>query len=358
MKKIIENKKFNENLMLWHKNDNLRSMPWKGEKNPYKIWLSEVILQQTRVEQGLAYYNKFILNYPTVEKLANANENEVFKLWEGLGYYSRCKNLIASARYVAFELAGIFPNTYIEIIKLKGVGPYTAAAIASFAYNLPNAVVDGNVLRVLSRYFGISTPIDSTEGKHFFAELAQSLLDTKEPALYNQAIMDFGATVCKPKLALCLQCVLKKDCQAFKTDEVDHLPVKSKKLIKVKRYFFIVIATYNNKVYVRQRQEKDVWQNLWELVTIEHDNLLLANHFVQTKEFTEILGKNSTIKSISDTYKQQLTHQTIEGIFVHVTLSSPLKTDKYQLISQKEINKLAFPRLITNYFEQKNKIDS
>ncbi|MCY7291511.1 MAG: A/G-specific adenine glycosylase, partial [Ferruginibacter sp.] len=194
---------FTENLMLWNNKYNRRTMPWKGEKDPYKIWLSEIILQQTRVEQGLEYYNRFLIKYPKVELLAVADENEVFKLWEGLGYYSRCKNLIVSARIIAFNYDGIFPNKYEDILKLKGVGPYTCAAIASFAFNLPHAVVDGNVLRVIARFFGIDTPIDSIKGKKVFNTLAQTLMDTVSPALYNQAIMDFGATICKPQLPLC-----------------------------------------------------------------------------------------------------------------------------------------------------------
>ena len=195
--------KFSRILQKWNREKNTRQMPWKGEKDPYKIWLSEIILQQTRVEQGLNYYNNFIKTFPDVHKLAKAPEEKIFKLWEGLGYYTRCRNLIASARYISKELKGKFPDTYEEIKALKGVGPYTAAAISSFAFNLPHAVVDGNVFRVLARIFGISTPIDSTEGKKKFTELANKLLDKKQPGFYNQAIMDFGAVICKP--APCLQ---------------------------------------------------------------------------------------------------------------------------------------------------------
>ena len=189
-------------------------MPWKGEKDPYKVWLSEIILQQTRVEQGLNYYKKFISAFPDIRRLANAAEGKIYKLWEGLGYYSRCINLIETAQYISHNLNGNFPNKYEEIRKLKGVGPYTAAAIASFAFNKPYAVVDGNVFRVLSRIYGIDKPIDSTEGKKIFAHLAHELLDKKSPGLYNQAIMDFGATVCKPT-PVCQQCPFNKNCKAF-----------------------------------------------------------------------------------------------------------------------------------------------
>src|ERR1700749_1524911 len=190
-------------LLKWHNGKNSRVMPWKGEKNPYKIWLSEVILQQTRVEQGWSYYEKFVETFPTIHDLATAPEQKVFKLWEGLGYYSRCKNLIATAKRIDTEYKGVFPSTYEELLQLKGIGPYTAAAISSFAFGLPHAVVDGNVNRVLARDFGIETPFDTTEGKKIFSILAQELLDKKNSSAYNQAIMDLGATVCTPRNPLC-----------------------------------------------------------------------------------------------------------------------------------------------------------
>ena len=188
-----KNSDFTKILLKWNKNDNIRSMPWKGEKDPYKIWLSEVILQQTRVEQGWAYYEKFLESFPTIQDLAAAPEQKVFKCWEGLGYYSRCRNLIATAKKIVSDYNGKFPPDYVSIRELKGIGPYTAAAIASFAFDLPYAVVDGNVIRVLARYFGIHTPIDTAEGKNIFSALAQELMDKKQPGLYNQAMMDFGA---------------------------------------------------------------------------------------------------------------------------------------------------------------------
>ena len=231
----MNNKKdayFTHRLLQWNSTENNRQMPWKGEKDPYKIWLSEIILQQTRVEQGLAYYNRFIEKFPSIDKLATAPETTVFKLWEGLGYYSRCKNLIATAKHISEELKGKFPDAYMDILNLKGVGPYTASAIASFAYNLPHAVVDGNVMRVLARYFAIDTPIDSTEGKNYFTILANKLLDKNQASFYNQAIMDFGATVCKPQLPLCPTCPLQKECVAYKNNAVQGYPVKEGKLVK------------------------------------------------------------------------------------------------------------------------------
>ncbi len=338
--------------MLFNAKHNTRSMPWKGEKDPYKIWLSEIILQQTRFEQGLAYYNKFINKYPRVELLALAEEDEVFKLWEGLGYYSRCKNLITSARIIAFDFNGIFPNEYDDILKLKGVGNYTAAAIASFAYNLPYAVVDGNVLRVISRFFAIDTPIDSTEGKSFFKALAQSLLDTASPALYNQAIMDFGATICKPQLPLCETCILKQSCTAYKKNIVKELPVKEKKLIKRCRYFYYIIAEYNEKIYVKKRIAKDIWQNLWEFILVEKNEKILIDSFINSEDFKLLFPEAKNNIVTTNFYKQQLTHQTIEGTFIYVKCRKPLKDNSYTSVCKTAISSLAFPRFITNFFEK------
>ena len=343
---------FTHNLMLWHRNHNRREMPWKGEKDPYKIWLSEIILQQTRVDQGLKYYNSFIENFPTVQMLALAADNDVFKLWEGLGYYSRCKNLLASARNIAIEQDGIFPNSYDEIIKLKGVGPYTAAAIASFAFDLPYAVTDGNVLRVLARYNSISTPIDTPEGKKYFTALAQTLLDKAAPALYNQAIMDFGATICKPQLPLCDVCVLQNNCGAFKKNMINNLPVKMGKLVKKHRYFYYIIAEYAGKFYVRQRIGKDIWQNLWEFILAEKSIKTDPKIFLKSEPFLSLISTQFTMKNISRYFKQQLTHQTIETVFIHILLDKPLKSANFSAINKKELSKLAFPRTIRHYMDE------
>ena len=222
-------------------------MPWKGEKDPYKIWLSEVILQQTRVEQGRAYYEKFIDQFPTIQDLAKAKDEKVFKLWEGLGYYNRCRNLLHTARQITKDQKGVFPNTYDSLLSLKGVGPYTAAAIASFAFNLPYAVVDGNVFRVLSRFYGIATPIDTKEGLQIFNELADKNLAEKTPGTYNQAIMDFGATVCKPSTPDCSTCNLSAKCVAFNVNKVNQLPVKLKRITKKKRHFDFFCFNYNGQ---------------------------------------------------------------------------------------------------------------
>ena len=223
---------FTSTLLHWHAKDNTREMPWKGEKDPYKIWLSEIILQQTRVEQGLAYYNRFISTYPTVFDLAKAKDQTVFKLWEGLGYYNRCRNLLATAKEIVKTFNGKFPNDYETLLTLKGVGPYTAAAIASFAFNAPHAVLDGNVFRVIARYEGIDVPTDTTAGKKIFETRAAALLDKKRAGLYNQAIMDFGATVCKPMAPNCNACPLQKTCVAHATAQVNQIPIKEKQLVK------------------------------------------------------------------------------------------------------------------------------
>jgi len=347
---------FTNTIMHWNKTYNDRKMPWKGQKDPYKIWLSEIILQQTRVEQGLGYYNRFVERYPTVVKLANAKDEEIFKMWEGLGYYTRCKNLLFTARYIAFELGGIFPANYEELLQLKGVGPYTAAAIASFSYNLPYAVVDGNVFRVIARYFGIDEPTDTTKGKYFFTELANQLLSPKEAGLYNQAIMDFGATICKPALPSCTTCKLHKTCSAVESGRVNKLPVKTKTINKKHRWFYYFIFNCNGKIGVIQRSNNDIWQGLNEFFLIESDKSLEWNANSVGQFLNDQLGiKKARVVSISNIRKQQLTHQLISGNFIHINLSSiPSSLESLNWISNSKLKQLAFPRLMTAYFEENN----
>jgi A/G-specific adenine glycosylase len=352
MKTAANTTAFTKVLMRWHGRQNKRTMPWKEEKDPYKIWLSEIILQQTRVQQGTDYYIKFIQKYPTVKALAAADDIDVFKLWEGLGYYSRCKNLLAAARFIAKEYGGIFPFTYENILALKGVGPYTASAIASFAYNLPRAVVDGNVNRVLARFFGIKAAIDSTPGKKIFSDLAHLALDKNKAALYNQAIMDFGATICKPRLPLCSQCVLKKECIAFNKKMVLELPVKEKKTGRKNRWFLYVVARHKNKVWVKKRTAKDIWQNLHEFFLTETSSLeppgkipaSLQGHFGGEKNFS--------ITAISEPFRQQLTHQHITAIFIDIKMKKNTPVEGMDLVEIENIKNLAFPRLINHYLEK------
>lgn len=344
-------KRFPALLLKWNREQNDRQMPWKGEKDPYKIWLSEIILQQTRVEQGWSYYNNFIKTFPDVQQLAKAKDEKIFKLWEGLGYYTRCRNLIASARFIAGERKGKFPDTYEEIKALKGVGPYTAAAISSFAFNLPHAVVDGNVFRVLARVFGISKPTDTTEGKKYFTQLAEELLDKKQPGLYNQAIMDFGAVVCKPVSPLCATCCFKKNCIAFQNDRTDELPVKEKKIKIRQRWFYYFVLEFKNKRAIRQRKGNDIWQQLYEFPYIETSK----GHDIETilleAEKEKILLKNEySVIGVSEIHKQQLSHQLITGQFIKIKLGrKPIAGDAWNWVSEKQMEQFAFPRFINHY---------
>ena len=344
---------FSSELLRWNRYDNSRQMPWKEEKDPYKIWISEIILQQTRVEYGIHYYERFIVEFPDVKTLANALENKVFKFWEGLGYYSRCRNLIASAKIIHENFNGYFPDTYEEILKLKGVGPYTASAIASFAFNLPYAVLDGNVFRVLSRFFGIGLPVNSSEGKKVFLEKATTLLGTNPPSVYNQAIMDFGATICKPFQPLCEQCPLMPGCIAFKTNTVESLPVKEKAAEKRKRYFNYLVVEYKKNIYIKKRTEKDIWQNLHEFLLIETDTLISGQQLVLSEKFETIFNNIPfEVKSISEVSRQVLSHQVITGRFIHVGIKKPLRSESgYQLISARQLQQLAFPKFITAYLK-------
>jgi A/G-specific adenine glycosylase len=342
---------FTRNLLKWHHAHNKRIMPWKGEREPYKIWLSEIILQQTRVEQGLSYYNRFVEEYPTIQTLAIAPDEAVYKLWEGLGYYSRCKNLLHTARQLVNESGGRFPTNYDDMLALKGVGPYTASAISSFAYGLPLAVVDGNVFRVLSRYFGIETPIDGSEGKNEFSALAQSLLCKKDSGAYNQAIMDFGATICKPKVPLCQNCVLRKECIAFKKGMVNKLPVKEKQLSKKHRWLYYFIFTVENKFLVSKRGGNDIWENLYEFYLFETKKSEKWSPEILKTWLQEQLGISTyVVDVISPVYKQQLTHQVISGQFVHINLpATPPSLKTFMVINKDEMKSLSFPKFINQH---------
>ncbi|MBS1510728.1 MAG: A/G-specific adenine glycosylase [Bacteroidetes bacterium] len=348
-------KTFTRLLMQWNKQTNKRDMPWKGEKDPYKIWLSEIILQQTRVEQGWSYYNNFIEAFPTVHQLAAAPEDKVFKLWEGLGYYTRCKNLITTAKYISKELKGVFPINYDSILQLKGIGPYTAAAIASFAYNLPYAVVDGNVFRVLARYFDNDTPTDSNEGKKLFTEMANALLDKKNPGIYNQALMDFGAVVCKPRQPLCANCPLQKNCCGFANDKVDVLPVKEKKIVPKVRWLYYLIVERAGKTLIRKRTQKDIWENLYEFVLLEHTGAVTIDELQQLPAFKKMFGNTGfSINTISPLYNQKLTHQQLYGQFISITPAKKMLIDGYEEVDRKSLAALPFPKFITSYLKDKN----
>ena len=344
---------FGRLLLKWNREQNDRKMPWKGEKDPYRIWLSEIILQQTRVEQGLRYYKNFIRTFPDVHRLAKAPEEKVFKLWEGLGYYTRCRNLIATAKFISKDLKGKFPDNYNDILSLKGVGPYTAAAISSFAFNLPHAVVDGNVFRVLARVFGVKTPVDSTEGKKFFSALAGELLDKKQPGPYHQAIMDFGATVCKPAAPLCTNCIFRKYCSAFIHIKVNELPVKGKKITIRKRWFYYLVLEYKNKVAVRRRTAKDIWQGLYEFPLIETGKQTgLKDLLLQGEKNKWLEKKQYEVMHSSSLQKQQLSHQLIHGQFIRIRLRKKPQHTDWSWTTASATGKLAFPRFINHHLNK------
>ena len=347
---------FSSSLLKWNNTKNTRQMPWKGEKDPYKIWISEIILQQTRVQQGLNYYNRFIKEFPDVKSLANAPEKKVYKLWEGLGYYSRCKNLIETAKFIYKNLDGKFPDKYEDILALKGIGNYTASAITSFAYNKPYAVLDGNVFRVLSRFFGIEIPINTTEGKKLYGELSQLLIDKKKPAEYNQAIMDFGAVICKPLLPLCKECPLKRKCIAFLDSKTSLLPINNKTINQKQRFFNYFIIEYKSKFYISKRTQKDIWENLYEFILLETKSWINGKDIFKDTGFLTVIQKNEyKVKSESEKITQKLTHQFIIGHFFHIKIQKPLKkSGKYFLASKKEMKLLPFPKLLTSYFADKN----
>ena len=338
-------------LLEWNTKANTRQMPWKGEKDAYKIWLSEIILQQTRVEQGWSYYLRFIEKYPTIQDLAAANPDEVYKLWEGLGYYSRCRNMLAAAQQVMHQHLGVFPGSYEQILQLKGVGPYTAAAIGSFAFQLPHAVVDGNVIRIVARFFGIDLPFDTTEGKKRFAELAQQLLPVAKPATYNQAIMDFGATICKPAAPLCKKCPLAVSCKALATQQISSLPVKSKQLQIKTRWFCYLIIQGPLGTLVQQRSAKDIWQHLYQFPLHESQEAF-GWEKKQWQDFVAEWGLKAKVNTISPIAIQKLTHQTINAIFIVANTQSKAAFQAFEWASEARIATLAFPRLIRSFIDE------
>ena len=342
--------KFTNSLTKWYL-QNKRDLPWRNTQNPYFIWLSEIMLQQTRVAQGMPYFYSFTNAFPTVFDLANASEEQVLKLWQGLGYYSRARNLHKTAQFVAFELNGIFPHNYSDLLKLKGVGEYTAAAIASFSYNEAVPVVDGNVFRVLSRYFNIETDISVASAKKEFAALAYELMPKNNPALFNQAIMEFGALQCVPKNPNCESCIFSSSCVALQKKKVSELPVKSKKLKVKKRFFnYLIYIDEEEKTMICKRTEKGIWHNLYEFPLIETGKeedfdfispQILENNFI-----------DNTIISISEmNIKSQihkLSHQHLHIKFWKVNLKGTIKGG----IDYQTLLSYPFPIVIYNFIEK------
>ncbi|MGY3792175.1 A/G-specific adenine glycosylase [Aquimarina sp. 433] len=345
---------FSKKLISWYL-QNKRSMPWRETIDPYRIWLSEIILQQTRVAQGLPYYLAFTEQYPTVFDLANAEEEQVLKLWQGLGYYSRARNLHTTAKYVANDLHGVFPTSYKELLKLKGVGDYTASAIASICYDEVVPVVDGNVYRVLSRYFNISTPINSTEGIKEFKKVAIEVMEQEEPATYNQAIMEFGALQCKPQNPYCIVCPLNDSCESLQKGTVASLPVKLKKLKVKKRYFNYLIFLVDDKhTVIRQRTGKGIWQNLYEFPLIESDKDVNLEYVEKHEILKESMSTSSyNITVYEEEFKiHKLSHQHLYTRFYIIrTDNSPKFDDSYQLIPIDKIKEYPVPILLGNFID-------
>ncbi len=348
------NNEFSGFLLRWNRNVNDRQMPWKGEKDPYLVWLSEIILQQTRVEQGLPYYLRFKKQYPTVKKLADAPEDEVMKLWQGLGYYSRARNLHSTAKHITYVLKGRFPDNFQEIKALKGIGDYTAAAIASFVFGEAKAVVDGNVIRVLARVFGIATPWDTTAGKKEFAALAMEQLPPAHTGEYNQAIMDFGAVVCTPQNPACPTCPLQQLCVAYKGNLVEELPVRAKRTKIRERYFTYLLVTDGKKLLIQKRTGNDIWRNLYQLPLIESKTNLPANPKAAIKK---LLGDGPfEMENTAHEETQMLSHQKIHFRFLTLRCKtfSNVKSNEFQLIDIKKIKSFAFPRTIHLFLHQKS----
>lgn len=341
---------FSETLLDWYA-ENKRELPWRDTSDPYLIWISEIILQQTRVVQGTEYFLRFVHRFPDVKSLASASEDEVMKYWQGLGYYSRARNLHAAAK----SMNGVFPVTYKEVRALKGVGDYTAAAVCSFAYDMPYAVVDGNVYRVLSRYFGIDTPIDSTAGKKIFTALAEEMLPKSRPADYNQAIMDFGALQCVPQTPNCMCCPLVDSCFALSKGRVMQLPAKQHKTKTTNRYFNYMYVRIGAYTLIHKRTENDIWKNLFELPLIEVEQDLSEEEFLACPQLYELLAGDEvfTVRSVLRNVKHVLSHRIIYANFYEVELPEDTSSfSGYQRVRREELEQYAVSRLIHAFLEK------
>ena len=341
---------FADILIGWYKK-NRRDLPWRNITDPYLIWISEIILQQTRVEQGWDYFLRFVERFPNISTLADASEDVVMKYWQGLGYYSRARNLHAAAK----SMNGVFPVTYDGVRKLKGVGDYTAAAVCSIAYGMPYAVVDGNVYRVLSRYWGIETPIDSTEGKKLFAALATEMLDVSRPALYNQAIMDFGAMQCTPKAPDCMICPLIEGCSAYREGKITQLPVKQHRTKVTNRYFNYIYVQAGRYTYLHKRTEDDIWKNLFELPLIETDKEVTPDEFAHLPQVGELFAEKDGYElfPICLHIKHVLSHRVIYANFYGVVLpENTMSFASYLRIDADELEAYAVPRLIHAFLDK------
>jgi len=347
---MSEKHDFSKALIMWyliHKRD----LPWRKSHDPFRIWLSEIILQQTRISQGTAYYEKFIAEFDDIRALANADETRVLKLWQGLGYYSRARNLHFTAKQVANEMNGRFPETFEGLLKLKGVGDYTASAIASIAYNLPHATVDGNVYRVMSRFFGITSPIDSSKGSKEFKSLAQELLDKDQPGTHNQAVMELGALICTPKKPACQECPLKNNCFAFLQGRMQEFPVKQGKIVTRKRHFnYLVLNSANSFTKIRQRQGKDIWKHLFEFPFLETEETELKSEAIESlvREELNLYTKYELNKFNTTPVIHKLSHQELHANFWIVETDEILDGST----SWDELQNHALPVLLQNFVDK------
>ena len=340
---------FSNKLVNWYQ-ANKRDLPWRNTVNVYHIWLSEIILQQTRVVQGTPYYLNFIKQFPNIEDLANASEDKVLNMWQGLGYYSRARNLHYTAKDIVMNYDGKFPNSYKSILSLKGVGVYTAAAISSFAYDLPYAVVDGNVIRVLSRVFGIETPFDTALGKKKFQLLAQKLLIKEDPAIYNQSIMEFGALQCVPKSPDCSICPMQYFCKAYNVNMINKLPVKSKKIIVRDRFLHFLFIKVKKNIYLKKRK-KGIWIGLYELPFLEFKHRVSEEEVLNSDEWLNFSkAKKLDVFLVSNEFVHTLSHQKIYAQFWQLKMQDIYLKD-YELVSEKDLLNYPVSRLTEKYFE-------
>lgn len=350
---MLNDMRFSEILLQWY-HAHKRDLPWRNTRDAYVIWLSEVIMQQTRVKQGLPYFNKFLETFPTIRQLAEAQEVKVLRLWQGLGYYSRAKNLHACAKNIMYNRGGKFPESYDDLLKLEGVGKYTAAAIASFAFDKKVAVVDGNVYRVLARIFGLSEDIASPSGQRRFQEFAQQLLPTEQTPDYNQAIMEFGALHCTPRQPLCSSCVFATACYANKHDVHYQLPVKSKKVKVTNRYFDFAVFRYEGTLYLKRREGKDIWNGLYDFHLIESDSIREEGEIADEILAWRPVSGEAVVSDISHVYKHILTHQRLFARFFLVDLSEQLNESwaGMKRYSLEKVQNLPKPILINNYLSK------
>ncbi len=345
---------FSNQLINWYI-ERRRPLPWRQTKDPYRIWVSEIILQQTRVNQGIDYYLRFVSRFPDIQQLADADEEEVLKIWEGLGYYSRARNMHETARLVANRNKGKFPEEFEELLKLKGIGRYTAAAIASIAFNKAVAVVDGNVIRFLSRFFGISEPIDHANTIKSISRIANDLITHTSPGEFNQAIMEFGALQCVPANPDCKACCFSTDCTALKTGKVHELPLKAKKTKPTERFFNYLVVWHNHHgspcIFLKRRSAGDIWKHLYDFPLIETNKLLSIKQLIGNKEFKAFFnGVDPEIEVYRGTYRHLLTHRVIHARFFKIILSEPGSHNLSEdFICTDDVSKYPLPKLINNF---------